>query len=135
MQLVEFLTECLDDDERTARATEWDGSGNRLSWELAASATIDVGEDEFYAGDRTIANHVVAHDPARVLREIDAKRRTLERHTPHSSGTADCSVHCERAHPGVQVCNHDGRRWPCPDALDLTAGYADRPGYRETWRP
>ncbi|MBZ6290395.1 hypothetical protein KVH30_02255 [Streptomyces olivaceus] len=121
--LVQWLRAQLDGDERTARAA--DG-------ELSAVFTrIGSFDPEMAADER----HIMTHQPARVLREIDAKRRTLERHTPHSSGTADCSVHCERAHPGVQVCNHDGRRWPCPDALDLTAGYADRPGYRETWRP
>jgi hypothetical protein len=119
-ELVRWLGEQLDEDERIARAVQWDGSGNRLSWELSASATIDVGEDEFYPGDRTIANHVVEHDPARVLREIDAKRELLR----------------------LAVAAHDyhetflnGFAARMEGALRLfVLSYTRRPGYREEWR-
>lgn len=74
---MQWLGEQFDEDERTVRATVWDGSGNKLDWELMASATIDVGGDEFYVGDRTIANHMMAWQPARVLHEINAKRDLL----------------------------------------------------------
>jgi hypothetical protein len=41
-------------------------------------------------------------------------------HAPHSFGSADCAARCEAPHPGVQVCNADDYRWPCPtlDALN-----------------
>ena len=123
-ELVEWYGQQLDEDERIARATTWEGSGNKLGWELVASATIDVGGDEFYVGDRTIANHMMAWEPARVLREIDAKRRMLERHAARYSEPA-----------GGMICAHDGHRWPCPDVRDFAAVYADRPGYKESWRP
>ncbi|MFE9735507.1 DUF6221 family protein [Streptomyces sp. NPDC005863] len=139
--LVKWLGEQLDEDEGTAKAVQWDGSGNRLSWELAASATVDVGEDEFYAGDRTIANHIVTHDPASVLREIDAKRRVLARHhaapIPPGNEWAEeypyCAAHAYTQADGTVV--YPVQLQNCPELRDLAAPYADRPGYREEWRP
>lgn len=123
-ELVEWYGQQLDTDERIARACPGDGK-----WTPADIA--------FYGNDLSpeVRAHMAEHDPARVLREIDAKRRTLERHTPHSSGTIGCSAHCSRPHPGAQVCNHDGYRWPCPDVRDLASVYDQRPGYKESWRP
>ncbi|TMU98079.1 DUF6221 family protein [Streptomyces sp. DASNCL29] len=124
-ELVRWLGVQLDEDERIARAVQWEGSGNRLSWELAASATVDVGEDEFYAGDRTIANHIVTHDPARVLREIDAKRRIIAEVVPEAR-KAEAMIH-EEWGSGSDTAG---------DLLRLLAlPYADRPGYKESWRP
>jgi hypothetical protein len=159
-ELARWLGQQLDEDEQIARAAV-ESVGlvpGAVNWQLDESAsdegghywrittlapndtvpTVELVGSGMQGGgvhEEALGQHIVAHDPARVLREIDAKRRTLERHSPHSSGTVDCSIHCERTHPGVPVCNHDGRRWPCPDVLDLTAGYADRPGFKESWRP
>ncbi|MDH6448141.1 hypothetical protein M2155_000549 [Streptomyces sp. SAI-119] len=119
--LVEWLGVQLDEDERTARATMWDGSRNKLSWELIASATIDVGGDEFYVGDRTIANHMMAWEPARVLRETDAKRDLLV----FAKGVHD---HHETFTTGVYA--------RLEKTLRLYAlAYKNRPGYRDEWRP
>ena len=83
-----------------------------------------------YAGtieemDPSAAGHIVRWDPARVLAEIDAKRRIL----------AECErmLLRDRLRPGDYW---DG----CRDALRSTVialalPYADRPGYREEWRP
>ena len=119
--LMEWLGVQLDEDERTVRATMWDGSRNKLSWELIASATIDVGGDEFYVGDRTIANHMMAWEPARVLAEIDAKRDLLV----FAKGIHD---HHETFTTGVYA--------RLEETLRLYAlAYAGRPGYRDEWRP
>lgn len=130
-ELVRWLTACLDEDERTARVTVWDGSGNKLDWELSASATIDVGGDEFYVGDRTIANHMMVWDPARVLREIDAKRRIIELHA-YPSGHG-CSTTDETGYN----LNYDevSPEDACTTLRLLALPYADRPGYREEWAP
>jgi hypothetical protein len=121
--LVQWLRAQLDEDERTARATIWDGSGNKLDWELIASATVDVGGDEFYVGDRTIANHMMAWEPARVLREIDAKRQIISEHDTEGWKIGD----------RVHDCQWTDR--PCRTLRLLALPYADRPGYREEWRP
>lgn len=118
--LAQWLRVQLDTDEQTARATAWDGSGNKLNWELIASATIDVGGDEFYVGDRTIANHMMTWQPARVLTEIDAKRRIMAEHLPIDP----CDAHdasCETV--------------ACDTLRLLALPYADRPGYRKEWAP
>ncbi|MFJ8146023.1 DUF6221 family protein [Streptomyces sp. NPDC096048] len=128
--LVVWLRAQFDEDERTVRATVWEGSGNKLEWELIASATIDVGGDEFYVGDRTIANHMMAWEPARVLREIDAKRQLLALHQPveqRSTGSGGgVATDC-------QVCSHFPARYPCATVRLLALPYADRPGFRPEW--
>ncbi|WP_411095966.1 DUF6221 family protein [Streptomyces sp. 020-2-3H-GM] len=75
--------------------------------------------------------HIARHDPARTLREVEAKRRIIERHSPHSMG--GCRT-CERPHWGVQVCDHCERAAPCPDLRDLATVYADHPDYLSEWR-
>ncbi|MFI9598915.1 DUF6221 family protein [Streptomyces sp. NPDC052043] len=132
--LPDWLHAQLDEDEQIARRA---GDSFRQVGETGVIVATegDRAEECASANWAGIAEHIAEHDPAQVLREIDAKRRTLERHSPHSSGSVDCSMRCERAHPGVQVCNHDGRRWPCPDVIDLASVYSGRPGYREEWRP
>lgn len=122
-ELIEWFGAQLDEDERTARATAWDGSGNKLDWELIASATIDVGGDEFYVGDRTVANHMMAWEPARVLREIEAKRRILAEHWLNGWVCDTCD-------------NGEVEQvFPCATLRLLALPYSDRPGYLEKWRP
>lgn len=135
--LVQFLRERLDEDERTARAVLWPGSGNRSAWDLPASATVEVGTDEFYAGDRTVAQHIVRHDPARVLADIEVKRYYLELY-------AD-AVEREAARKGPGY--HDGRDPEQVDSEDAAAAmlegfarrfaavYHDHPDYRPEWKP
>lgn len=66
-----------------------------------------------------------------VLREVEAKQRIVDRHSPHSMGS--CRT-CERPHWGVQVCDHCERAAPCPDLRDLAAVYADHPNYLPEWQ-
>jgi len=61
------------------------------------------------------ADHVVAWNPARVLREIDAKRRIVDRYA------------WLREHGDT-----GGTVWVLQT---LALPYADRPGYQESWRP
>lgn len=154
--LVEWLRAQLDEDERIARA-----AGGR-DWMLLSvprfSTPGDPGEVEI--GDQLVAlptpevaQHIAAHDPARVLREIDAKRQLLDAHN------GDCSPACRRDHTFSGSCglrsmgpveeidgmpwvrNEDGRQVPAPPVTTewtlrlLALPYADRPGYREEWRP
>ncbi|MGY1439556.1 DUF6221 family protein [Streptomyces reniochalinae] len=134
--LVAFLRARLDEDEQAARATMWEGSGNRADWSLPASATVGTGEDEFYAGDRTVAAHIARHDPARVLAEVDAKRRIIELHhvvggwqdedgNDHGDGCGECG-HSE------EYSDRDG--W-CETLRLLALPHADHPEYREEWKP
>ncbi|SCD40986.1 hypothetical protein GA0115251_106923 [Streptomyces sp. TverLS-915] len=122
--LLAFFRARLDEDEAEARTVRWDGSNNRLDWHLPASATVDVGDDEFYTGDRTVAAHIARHDPARVLLEVEAKRRVLRAHDKW------CEGRCEAKYPegGFDAAHY----W---SIKSLAAVYADHPDYDESWRP
>jgi hypothetical protein len=61
--------------------------------------------------------HIARHDPARVLAEVVAKRRILDLFTPPVSEWGSETL---RLYGLAQL---------------LALPYADRPGYREEWRP
>jgi hypothetical protein len=103
--LVGFLCARLDEDERVARAVR--------------------GPD----GAETVASHIVRNHPARVLAEVEAKRRILARHV-----LSPPSENPELPWDNVADCQFDGEPWPCPDILDLALPYADHPDYRNGWR-
>lgn len=120
--LVTWLRAHLDEDERVANAA------GGCDW-----SNIIADRDENI--------HIARHDPARVLAEVEAKRRILEAVERYFD-----------PHPGQPCTNldEDGEQtWePCelhvermataitPYVLPLLAlPYADRPGYREEWQP
>nr|WP_237281383.1 DUF6221 family protein [Streptomyces caniscabiei] len=76
-----------------------------------------------------VGGHIVRHDPARVLREIDAKRRIIAEHTvtePYAfEGETGTITYCP-------ICLSDGK---CPTLRLLALPFADREGYREEWAP
>lgn len=78
-----------------------------------------------------VGGHIVRHDPARVLREIDAKRRVLALHsypTGHGCSTMDKT--------GYNL-NYDevSPEDACTTLRLLALPYEDREGYQESWRP
>ncbi|MEV0445836.1 DUF6221 family protein [Streptomyces spectabilis] len=83
--------------------------------------------------------HAALHDPSRVLREIAANRRRLERHTPWlnvgvESDENDPSTYVPACSTCQKTVVHPGD-WPCEELRDMLISYADRPGYRADWRP
>lgn len=71
------------------------------------------------------AEHIVRHDPARVLREIDAKRQLIERY--------ERAMENRRAHPDDLASA--GALLALHGAVKLLAlPYAEKPGYRAEWR-
>jgi hypothetical protein len=143
--LVQWLGQQLDEDERTARAAR-PRPGDETSGEWVAyphrptSPTDDPSRDVHLVGcqepderewvvaetgqaDRAsvVAEFIAEHDPARVLREIDAKRDLLRFaegvHDHHDTFTTGVAARLEKT-------------------LRLFAlPYADRSGYRDDWRP
>jgi len=112
--LVRWLTAQLDEDERIARAAEgdpvFDGTGIVIERNRAR------GFPDRVAGlISPVATHISVHDPARVLRKIDAKRRIVDRY-------AWLREHGDTGGTGwvLQV---------------LALPYENRPGYQESWRP
>ena len=163
-ELVEWLRAQLDEDQWWAReasrryGSESPVAGVHWHWEcgehgqemsldpaLDETLTCPVDEDCFQASLRSVeefptasvgplpvfavpyadeqpvtsAGHIVRHDPARVLAEVAAKRRIVD-------GLADADPYS----------GYITATFTAEDALRLLAlPYADRPGYREEWRP
>ena len=121
--LARWLTAQLDEDERIARAVEdrsapWGGQ-----WMADGDSAVRTvnGHVLFYRHDSGplkpgLADYVAEWDPARVLREVDAKRRILAEAAEYEPGI-----------PGFP------EMWTVLRLLALP--YVDRPGYLEAWRP
>jgi hypothetical protein len=81
-----------------------------------------------------VAGHIARHDPARVLRRVDADRRIVALHHPlEYRGPGDP--------PGCAVCSWRDDQdqlhgdWPCPTLRLLGAVDDDHPDYQPEWRP
>lgn len=140
-ELVRWLGEQLDEDEKVAFT-----AGHTLAGELAlrwAAVSSYVYPEEVtdneppvagaplmsdmpgYEVARARALHIAEHDPARVLREIDAKRQLLDAYAAVAENDVD---EYEYAHGWANALGHAVRL--------LAAAYADRPGYKaEEWSP
>lgn len=80
--------------------------------------------------DPAAAGHIIRHDPARVLREVEAKRRLID--NVAASRAWSESPEC----PADQRLTYERLAQGMYDALrHLSGAYADRDGYREEWRP
>lgn len=144
--LTEFLTARLNEDEAAATAAAGCDGGD-LAWfdsrvVVSGDHTIRTREgnrpacrirrdDVVGRWGQTMdpdaaAAHIARHDPARVLREVEAKRAILARHAPNPEHSAFCG----RCNDGLLE-----QHWPCPDVLDIAAIYSDHPGYRQEWKP
>jgi len=72
------------------------------------------------------AEHIVRHAPARVLAEVEAKRRIINEHQQATPGwCATCDI------PG----DYKGLPEGCMTVRLLALPYADHSVYREEWRP
>lgn len=155
--LVQWLGEQLDEDERIARAASWCDeaaswrtepspfgarhAGQRWYVEDAMDDGVISHVDPAASDDEGVARHIARHDPARVLREIDAKRRLVEDllsdpHVEVDDPFYSCAVVARadvKRFGGVCDCGRDDRLLQRLRLLALP--YADRPGFREEWRP
>jgi hypothetical protein len=89
MDLVDFLRARLDEDERWALGaksstrcldnsdgyTEWSADEDGGEGVRAGHIVVAVDPNGFMHGD--CAGHIARHDPARVLAEVDTKRRII----------------------------------------------------------
>lgn len=118
-ELIEFLLARLDEDEAVARKShEW--------WD----SDLTAGYFEWPSSESH--NHVLRHDPARVLVEVAAKRRIVL-----LGGKSDADAVEGGGGPydvvdwryGIHAAAHQV-------VLRLLAlPYANHPDYREEWRP
>ena len=151
--LVQWLRAALDGEAEEARtvaaATEahWSPGGEHLSDsvnEAESGAPVVVGTYEYL--DWPVRQFIAAHDPARVLREIEAKRAIVAAYLPPGGDP----------HPGLPCINYEGQdpadysgHDACSRHLEaskrllhddyvlriLALPYENRPGFQESWRP
>ena len=129
--LIAFIRARLDQDEQTARAATpgpWVAVRDPYpdSWSIVSTSGDVVGPD--YQGSAASreedAAHIARWDPARVLAEVDAKRRMVAR----------CVVWIRDAHAGGPRAVH--LRIAADLMLrDLAAPYEHHDGYQAAWRP
>lgn len=123
--LITFLRAQLDEDERIARAATpgpWEPVPERPGW-LTSAEYWSVVDCSGTPAARENAEHVAEWDPARVLREIEAKRQIIDQHERYAA---------ERRR---MMGGWDPQSDDSPVLAALAAVYADRPGYQESWRP
>lgn len=138
MTLVEFVTARLDDDEEIALAT--------ISVNIRADMKNDAAQPPRWLpepgssaiwdenGTRRVAHtwaresaHIVRHDPARVLREVEAKRKLIQ---AIYTGMADYAANITES-KGDDCGALEYR----DELLELLAlPYADHPDFRDEWR-
>jgi hypothetical protein len=124
VDLVQWLRDQLDiDAARATAAAEEDGPDWRYDGHAVITRRegdlVAVGSQDFMESER--GAFIAAHDPSRVLQEIEAKRDLLRL--------------AERAHDYHGTFTN-GFASALEETLRLFAlAYADRPGYREEWRP
>ncbi|WP_393057714.1 DUF6221 family protein [Streptomyces sp. LN549] len=136
--LVQFLRDRLGEDEQTAlaaalgrskfapwRASETDVYTTEIILAGHAHRVADTGPTysgaDGYEEDAARAAHIARHDPARVLREVEAKREIVKQ--------ADLYL-CDSG-PGCGYRTKHGH-----NVLRLLAlPYSDHPDYRDAWRP
>lgn len=122
-ELTAWLRAQLDEDERVAReagyrSLTWAENG---TWHLEGVEHNVVGAEEAFCHPHNV-EHITRHDPARVLTEVDAKRRILD--------------WCEAALIEFDKAGLSDRpSSPLMFVQWLALPYADRAGYRPEWRP
>ena len=110
--LTEFLCARLDEVEAAANAVA--GAALDAHW-----TPESIAEDE-----RT---RVARYGPARVLREVEAKRRIVEDYRIAASAV----MRTENASDSMYA-GRDAFRSAC---VTLAAVYSDHPDYRQEWKP
>ena len=132
--LIAFLRARLDEDEWSARHAFADHNSATPNWCEPTTGVVDTGgpgiEDLIAIGDGPIARHVARHDPARVLAEVDAKRRIIDDH-PILTAWKICT-RCSDFHNTEPVNKIPG---PCLTLRLLALPYNTHPDYQKTWAP
>lgn len=122
----------------------WDDDTATAKLHLAGSVSDENGDFVVYDEGRprwTEARHIARHDPARVLRGIEAKRRILDEHQPTPTGTGiPGDFHCSTCVSPGNIANEypddwNPQRHPCTTVRLLGAEHADHPDYRQEWTP
>lgn len=136
MTLIEFLHARLDEDEQVAKnAPVNDGCIPPAHWTVsthwADQQRVVMGTaDDFALPTPEHATHVARHDPARVLREVQAKRAVLDLRdalTDRRAVLSEYTMRTTHTEAGVESYDHVIQH--------MAAVYADHPQYQSEWAP
>lgn len=123
-ELVAFFGEQIDEDERIAL------NAPRHDWTILLARDAVTGEQT----EQRVLDHVMQHDPGRILREVEAKRRILREYQQSVSDLAIMTRIAADDPPALLfVKGMESRLRTVVELMMLP--YADRPGHQEAWRP
>jgi hypothetical protein len=153
--LIDWLRAQLDDDERKARAatpgpwwdskilaapghhtirggpSNWRGFDGSLGGDTRPIARIEPAPDvegNFVTNHDADAEHIARHDPARVLREVEARRRLIDQYEAMRAGAEASAGTILAGAAKVRLGAYEM-------AVKIMAlPYSDHPGFREEWR-
>jgi hypothetical protein len=152
MSITEFLLARIAEDEAAASRyslRNWravDGYTVQGDFGVAGRERVDSATDWGICrtAARSDADFIARHDPARVLRECEAKRRIVRMHErlgsayPRETWTyPEAADTCATCGPGDswQAKDEPYGEYPCLTLRVLASVYADHPDYRDEWRP
>jgi len=141
VNITKFIADRLDEDEAAARAaqgTRWGQCDHRMNPYVIHD--VDVYRPTIPAPGRIITAespetraHIARHDPARVLREITAKRRVLDRHCRSEDDTV--TDYCTACTSGDYAGYPDVELDDCPELQDIAYIWNDHSDWNQRWCP
>lgn len=137
-ELIAWLRQQLDEDLDAARVaaaltrSPWTSEGPTVT---CADGFPVVSHGD---GEAATAHHIARWDPARVLAEVETKRRILDLHAPAADykDRVQCGYCASLCHSrsGLGCDEPADAMYPCETVSLLAQAYAEQPGWREEWR-
>jgi hypothetical protein len=121
--LVEFLRARLDDDEAYARNAFGDHNDADPEWREIWSGELSLCADDretVITGDSQVSRFMERFDPARVLREVEAKRQIISEYERYAAERRRAMNGWDNSEPSLII-------------KALAAVYADHPDYQQAW--
>lgn len=139
--LISFLSARLDEDQAAAKAAQlrfpgpWE-QGENAGSPLPSAVTLYDSREESVGVIRGsyAATHIGRHDPARALREVEAKRKRLA--LMIEAQAALDKLIADDAAPRSDQAMAVGRARSATVAVKIDAEiWSGHPGYKEAWKP
>lgn len=127
--LSEFLAARLDEDEATAKAAASGGGDDRPNWVARFGMVVDADDPDYAIYGAAVSSlpeldrHIARHDPARVLREVAAKRAAI--------AEINRAYAASDAIDNIEITDYTA------DTIlrALASAYSDHPDYDPAWAP